>query len=83
MRTPLLGPFEKTLRAAGSAIIEPSEVADAIVGQILKCAGGQVFLPASVARVSSLRGLPNWVQEVIRAGVGKTIAPAIKGKEGL
>ncbi|KAF2789592.1 dehydrogenase/reductase SDR family member 8 precursor [Melanomma pulvis-pyrius CBS 109.77] len=75
VRTPLIAPFEKTLRAAGSPIIEPEEVADAIVAQIVSCSGAQVFLPSVASRSAFLRAFPNWLQEAVRSGVSKTIAP--------
>jgi short-subunit dehydrogenase len=78
VRTPLLAPVEQELRKRGSPIIEPTVVADAIVGQIMSCSGGQVFLPASVTKAALLRGLPNWVQESVRSDVSKTIQSSVK-----
>lgn len=65
VRTPLVAPVEQELNKQGSAIIDPTLVADSIVGRITSCTGGQVFLPSSVGKVSLLRGLPNWVQESV------------------
>lgn len=73
MRTPLIQPVEAQLQRSGSEILEPSTVADAVVRSVLRAKGGQVFLPESVATVAALRGLPNWVQERIRKGVGRTV----------
>ncbi|KAF2033515.1 dehydrogenase/reductase SDR family member 8 precursor [Setomelanomma holmii] len=78
VRTPLLAPVEQELKQRGSAIIEPEVVADTVVERILGCTGGQVFLPRSISRISSLRGLPNWVQESVRGGVSKTIEASAK-----
>ncbi|KAI8943739.1 hypothetical protein NX059_001719 [Plenodomus lindquistii] len=73
VRTPLLGPVEQELQRQGSAIIEPTSVADTVVERVTSCAGGQVFLPSGISKISSLRGLPNWVQESVRKGVSKII----------
>lgn len=77
-RTPLLAPVEQELKKQGSAIIEPTAVADAIVGRIMGCSGGQVFLPSSINKISLLRGLPNWVQENVRSGLSKAIYNTVK-----
>jgi all-trans-retinol dehydrogenase (NAD+) len=76
VRTPLIAPFEKSLHAAGSVILEPQAVVDAIAEQIFKCTGGQLFLPSQSNRVSFLRALPNWVQEMVRGGLAKSILQA-------
>lgn len=47
-------------------LLEPEEVARAVVGQILSCRGGQVILPKDQAWRSMLRSFPNWVQEGMR-----------------
>ncbi|CAO2648488.1 Nn.00g077550.m01.CDS01 [Neocucurbitaria sp. VM-36] len=78
VRTPLLGPVEQELKDRGAVILEPKDVADAVVARIESCSGGQVFLPASIARISLLRGLPNWVQESVRDGVSRTIFDSAK-----
>lgn len=77
VRTPLLAPVEAELQQRGAAIIEPDLVADEIVAAITSCRGGQVFLPKGVGKVSLLRGLPNWVQERVRRGVGETIGESV------
>ncbi|KAF2826515.1 dehydrogenase/reductase SDR family member 8 precursor [Ophiobolus disseminans] len=73
VRTPLLAPVKAELVQRGSAIIEPSLVADTVAERVFGCTGGQVFLPSSIGKVSLLRGFPNWVQEHVRDGVSKTI----------
>jgi all-trans-retinol dehydrogenase (NAD+) len=56
--------------------MEPQAVVDGIAEQIFKCAGGQVFLPPRVKTISALRGLPNWLQEMVRGDVAKVVLPA-------
>jgi all-trans-retinol dehydrogenase (NAD+) len=66
------------LNKQGSAIIEPTLVADTIVDRILSCSGGQVFLPSGASKASILRGLPNWVQERIRSGASKSVYNSVR-----
>lgn len=73
VRTPLMAPVEKELKQQGSVITEPSAVADAVLERVVGCTGGQVFLPNTIGRVTSLRGYPNWLQEKVRDNVSKTI----------
>ncbi|KAL6707057.1 hypothetical protein ACN47E_004809 [Coniothyrium glycines] len=77
VRTPLLAPMEHALTQRGSAIIDAPLVADTIVARITSCTSSQVFLPASIATASALRGLPNWVQESVRSGVSKSIFESV------
>ncbi|KAF2711015.1 dehydrogenase/reductase SDR family member 8 precursor [Pleomassaria siparia CBS 279.74] len=76
IRTPLIEPFEKALVAAGNPLLEPEDVADAIVRQIESCSGAQIFLPENANRSALLRGLPSWAQETLRSGVSKKILPS-------
>ncbi|KAF3050804.1 hypothetical protein E8E11_002149 [Didymella keratinophila] len=78
VRTPLLAPVEQELKKRGSAVMEPSDVADAVVNQVFSCRGAQVFLPSSAGRSALVRGLPNWMQEGIRMGVARTITESVK-----
>ncbi|ORY10575.1 dehydrogenase/reductase SDR family member 8 precursor [Clohesyomyces aquaticus] len=80
VRTPLISSYEKSITASGSPILEPQDVADAIVAQILSCSGGQVMLPKTAGKASALRGWPNWMQETLRDGVTKGMLPATTGK---
>lgn len=78
VRTPLLAPFQGTLEAAGSAILEPEDVVEAIARQIFSCAGGQVILPTHLEMVSALRGFPNWLQEAVRSSLGEMVLKAVE-----
>ncbi|KAJ5291767.1 NAD(P)-binding protein [Penicillium angulare] len=63
-------------------IIEPEEVADAIVGQIMSGIGGQIILPSDFAGLvlPFVRGLPCWIQEKIRDRAAKTLLKCTEGK---
>jgi all-trans-retinol dehydrogenase (NAD+) len=37
-----------------------------IVDQIISCSGGQLIIPSTLRGAAGLRGLPNWLQEVVR-----------------
>ncbi|KAF1363971.1 NAD(P)-binding protein [Lizonia empirigonia] len=77
VRTPLIEPVADELAKRGAVMIEPEEVADAVVAQVLSCKGAQVFVPRSAGKISLLRALPNWVQEGVRKGVSKTITESV------
>lgn len=47
--------------------LEPETVAEAIVRQVLKGESGQIILPAIGSTLSSLRGMPHWWQNGMRA----------------
>jgi all-trans-retinol dehydrogenase (NAD+) len=81
VRTPLIGPVEEDLKKGGSVLLEPEDVANAVVQSILSCRGGQVVLPQDVGKVALLRGLPNWVQETVRDGVSGTILRSAMPKQ--
>ena len=68
VRTPLLEPFNAGLKAAGSPILEPEQVADAISEQLARCSSGQLYVPGSASQAASIRGWPNWAQEYFRGG---------------
>lgn len=78
VRTPLLAPVEAELKKRGAVVLEPEDVADAVVNQVWSCRGAQVFLPGSAGKSSLIRALPNWVQEGIRTRLSKTITESVK-----
>ncbi|KAL5383458.1 hypothetical protein DPSP01_005857 [Paraphaeosphaeria sporulosa] len=71
VRTPLADPYAAKLK--GVDLLEPAEVADAIAGQVLGCAGGQIYLPSSAHRATLVRGWPNWLQELLRTRLARTM----------
>ncbi|KAF2264265.1 dehydrogenase/reductase SDR family member 8 precursor [Lojkania enalia] len=73
VRTPLIQTWEKALKATGNALIEPQDVADVIVKQIISASGGQIFVPHTLSKVALLRGLPHWLQELLRDGTSKAV----------
>jgi len=52
-------------------LLDPHDVADAIVHQILLGQSGQIFLPANLSLLSGIKGFPTWLQEKIRGGMRK------------
>ncbi|KAH7131577.1 putative short-chain dehydrogenases/reductase [Dactylonectria estremocensis] len=65
IRTPM---FEAVLKKGhfSDILLEPHDVADVIVAQVIGGRSGQLFLPGYYSIGSMLRGLPTWVQEFIR-----------------
>ncbi|KAK7994510.1 hypothetical protein PG991_016098 [Apiospora marii] len=77
VRTPLI---EAAILKSGQdpkileSMLRPEEVAEVIVRQIISRRGAQLFIPSAAAPISWLKGLPNWVQELVRDAFGKTSA---------
>ncbi|KAH7133079.1 short chain dehydrogenase/reductase [Dactylonectria estremocensis] len=62
-------PMNSWLRASPTFkehVIEPEEVASAVVKQVLKGKSGQIILPRWQSITSGIRGFPFWLQEYIR-----------------
>jgi len=77
VRTPLIE--EGILRSGQDpkileSMLMPEEVAKVIVRQIVDRRGAQLFIPSAAAPISWLKGLPNWIQELVRDMFGKTSA---------
>lgn len=65
--TPLIAEGKDLLKKAGQTIISPQIVSDAVVKQIMNCRGGQIILAGGAGSIiSSLRGFPGWLQEMLR-----------------
>ena len=52
------------LKQAGASLLEPEDVADAMVKQIIAAKSGQIVLGPAVA--PKIRAFPMWLQEIIR-----------------
>lgn len=55
-------------------IIEPKDLAEAIVNQVLSGFGGQLIVPSTQGVFTLARGLPLWAQELMRNQVSKTLS---------
>lgn len=68
-RTKIIADFEEKLTKGKRPvpILDPKDVADVMVKQILSGKSGQVFIPESTSvLVPLIRGLPTWLQEFLR-----------------
>lgn len=81
-RTNIIADFVEQIEKRKSApILEPQDVAAAMVEQILSGKGGQLFMPKSTSILIPLvRGLPTWVQEFLRDSVAKSEVNSEMGK---
>ncbi|KAF2138018.1 uncharacterized protein K452DRAFT_301399 [Aplosporella prunicola CBS 121167] len=63
-KTRLIDPFVPALQASGAQIMEPQQVADAILKQVFSGQSGQVFVPEEHScTMPILRALPTWLYE--------------------
>ncbi|KAF2193793.1 NAD(P)-binding protein [Zopfia rhizophila CBS 207.26] len=63
-RTRLIEAIEKGIQSVRAPIMDPGDVAEAMVKQIIDGKSGQIILGPSIA--ASIRALPAWLQEFIR-----------------
>ncbi|OJD38003.1 short-chain dehydrogenase reductase 2 [Diplodia corticola] len=70
-RTALVADYAKDLERHQGPLMTPEYVGNAILDQIFACRGNQLILPKTFKFVSSIRGLPNWMQERARDDIGK------------
>ncbi|CAI7610054.1 unnamed protein product [Penicillium bialowiezense] len=76
VRTPMISKLSNN-PAFKVSILEPEDVAHAIVSQILSGYGGQIILPESGSWVSSVRGFPLWLQEKLRTQVSMVLTEVV------
>ncbi|KAI8711313.1 hypothetical protein NCS52_01507300 [Fusarium sp. LHS14.1] len=60
-------------RSSGNKMMKPEEVAQAVTDQIFSHHGAQLIIPPSVTWLSAAKGFPNWLQELIRDSIAKTL----------
>jgi all-trans-retinol dehydrogenase (NAD+) len=55
------------------AVLEPEDVAEVVVKQILSGRGGQLVVPKGQNFLTAIRGFPSWYQESIRDSGGEIL----------
>lgn len=70
-RTRLTTAIEKGIQHAKQPIMEPVDVAEAMVKQIVAAKSGQILFGPSIA--TAVRAFPIWLQEIIRDGMGQVV----------
>ncbi|KAF2116410.1 hypothetical protein BDV96DRAFT_645732 [Lophiotrema nucula] len=63
-RTKLTSYLNEQFQKAKTPVVEPEQVAEAMLKQIIAAKGGHVILGPTIA--ASIRALPTWIQELIR-----------------
>jgi len=66
VRTNIVKGFEDLLEKTQGKLMNPEIVGKTIVDQIISCRGGQLIIPKKLSMGTGIRGLPNWLQEIIR-----------------
>jgi len=64
--TALTRAHQAELEKAQGPLMDAEFVGRTIYEHILSGKGGQIFLPGWMSRISSIRGWPNWLQEIVR-----------------
>ncbi|KAI1182476.1 hypothetical protein F5B17DRAFT_420287 [Nemania serpens] len=72
VRTPLIEEYTGHLEQAGVRMLTSEHVAEPIVAQLMSRRGGQLIIPNSMAHISSIRGWPTWLQELLRDALGRS-----------
>jgi all-trans-retinol dehydrogenase (NAD+) len=70
-RTPLTADISDRLERSGVQLLSSEQIADELVGQIEGRRGGQLIIPRSATLVSSIRGWPTWMQELLRDAIAR------------
>jgi all-trans-retinol dehydrogenase (NAD+) len=70
-KTRLTTALEKGLQNAKQSIMDPDDVAEAMVKQIIAAKSGRVLLGPGIA--TAIRALPIWIQEIIRDSLGQVV----------
>ncbi|GJC90105.1 dehydrogenase RED2 [Colletotrichum liriopes] len=71
VKTPMIPINTDEIEKQQGKMLSPQEVSDRTLNQIFTCRGGQITLPEKMWFFSMLQGWPNWVQELIRDGMGR------------
>ena len=64
--TGMLKPLQASIKEKGGHVFPASNVSNAVIDQILKGQGNQIFEPANSVVNSFTRVLPAWLQELLR-----------------
>ncbi|KAH7152035.1 hypothetical protein B0J13DRAFT_658357 [Dactylonectria estremocensis] len=71
VRTPMSPENADEIERKQGKMLSPAYVAEKTLEQIFSCRGGQVVLPDSLSFTSSMKGWPNWAQELLRDVMGR------------
>lgn len=69
VRTPMTIPHADRIEKT-AAMMKVEDVANPILNQIFSGRGGQLIVPSRLNFISTLRGWPNWLQEILRDAIG-------------
>lgn len=72
--------MEGKLEEAGIKLDPPSNVASAVVEQVLAGRSGQIFMPKDQIRGKDLRARPLWLQDLMLGNMSLNPLTLIRGK---
>lgn len=67
-RTPLVDTWKSSLVKNKAPVLEPRQVADVVVKQILSGRAGQCYVPGKYSLASGVHGWPHWLREFANDG---------------
>lgn len=70
-KTRLTSSIREGLKQARQPIMDPEDVAEAMIKQIIAARSGRILLGPSLA--TAIRAFPIWLQEIIRDGMGQIV----------
>lgn len=79
--TGIIKGFEDKLRENGIVADPPSNVAKAVVEQVVAGRSGQIFMPRWVERQKGMRGFPIWAQDLMLGNISVNPLTLITGKK--
>lgn len=81
--TPMTAKFASDITSSGAKMLDPQDVSDAVVKQILSGRGRQIVLGGGFGFMSASRGWPHWLSDLLTqlAESGRKPSMARKGEE--
>lgn len=78
-RTAIIKTWQTSLVAHKAPVLEPEQVADAVVEQVLAGRSGYIYLPRHMGLLSGMWGFPVWLQDMINGSSARLTVPGVGG----
>lgn len=74
-RTAVINDWKDSLAAHKAPVLEPEQVADPVVEQVLAGRSGYIYVPAHSRLTSAFAGFPVWLQDLLTGPTAKLTVP--------